>query len=330
MAKNVRMADIAEKLGISIVSVSKGLSGKEGVSEEMRAKILATAQELGYEPPVKTETPLRTGGCNIGILVADRHFDERAFYSSLYRSVLNCCTPLGYSCILEIVSWQAEQSCTMPMMLTGRKVDALIFLGELNSRYIRAAMEYGLPFMFLDFYDDTIPGDSILSDNVSGACQVTTHLLSTGRKKIAFVGSITATSSIMDRYLGYCRALLSAGIEPRADWRLEDRDPEGRLIPVTLPEEMPEAFMCNCDEVALNLVEQLKQLGYQVPRDVSVAGYDDYTFAAICRPQLTSYRIDITGMASAVVSQLRRKLEGKPPLAPTTVVPGILVKRDST
>lgn len=54
MAKAVRMADIAQRLGISTVSVSKGLAGKEGVSAEMRAKILATAEEMGYQPPART------------------------------------------------------------------------------------------------------------------------------------------------------------------------------------------------------------------------------------------------------------------------------------
>ena len=67
-----------------------------------------------------------------------------------------------------------------------------------------------------------------------------------------------------------------------------------------------------------------------VPQDIAVAGYDDFRFSTICRPQLTSYRIDVDGMAAAVVSQLRRKLNGKAPLAPTTIVPGAFVRRDST
>ena len=70
MAKAVRMADIAQRLGISTVSVSKGLAGKEGVSAEMRAKILATAEEMGYQPPARTNA--HPGGESIGILVADR------------------------------------------------------------------------------------------------------------------------------------------------------------------------------------------------------------------------------------------------------------------
>ena len=67
MAKAVRMADIAQRLGISTVSVSKGLAGKEGVSAEMRAKILATAEEMGYQPPARTNA--HPGGESIGILV---------------------------------------------------------------------------------------------------------------------------------------------------------------------------------------------------------------------------------------------------------------------
>lgn len=329
MAKRVRMADIAERLGISIVSVSKGLSGKEGVSEEMRAKILATAKEMGYEIPQRAE-PDTERGESIGVLVAERAFDECAFYSNLYRCILKRCAALGYYCMLEIVSSQAEAERAMPSILTNRKVDGLIFMGEIDRRYLSTAIQHGLPFLLLDFYDDAIAADSVLSDNSSGGYQMTEHLLASGRRKIGFVGSVTATSSIMDRYLGYCRALLKAGIEPRPDWRLEDRDAGGSFIPFTLPDEMPEAFVCNCDEVAFNLVEYLNRQGYRVPQDVAVTGYDDYRFSTVCRPQLTTYRVDVEGMAVAAVNQMHRKLRHKPLLAPTTIVPGALVERGST
>lgn len=254
MAKRVRMADIAEKLGISIVSVSKGLAGKDGVSEEMREKILETAKEMGYLPPSKSTAAQRS--TNIGILVADRHFGDNTFYANLYRSLVSHCNRLKYQCMLEIVMPHAEDGCVLPLILAGGSVDALVFMGEFHRSYLAAMLKNNLPFVFLDFYDDVIAGDSVQSDNVSGSFQITEHLLQTGCRKIAFVGSVRATSSIMDRYLGYCRALLQAGIEPRADWRLEDRDADGSWIPLSLPREMPDGFVCNCDEVAFNLVEK--------------------------------------------------------------------------
>ena len=92
MGKPVRMADIAERLGISVVSVSKALAGKSGVSEEMRAKVVALAQELGYEG---VRGPAAAGTGNVGVLVADRFFNENvfSFYTSLYRSLVLSSSP---------------------------------------------------------------------------------------------------------------------------------------------------------------------------------------------------------------------------------------------
>ena len=329
MDKKVRMADIAEKLGISIVSVSKGLAGKDGVSEEMRARIFATARELGYVLPQPKKDDKKLQG-NVGILVADRFIADNAFYPNLYRQVLRRCNDENFSAMLEIVSPEAERDCILPAMIQGKKVDGLIFMGELNRDYLRMVMQTGLPYVLLDFYDDALDADSVTSDNVTGAYRMTCHLLQKGYRDIGFVGSIFATSSIMDRYLGYTKALLRAGIEPRPEWRLEDRDEEGAFIPLQLPEEMPRAFVCNCDEVAYNLVEQLKHHGYRVPEDVAVTGYDDYQFAQICDPQLTTYRVNTENMGRMVVSQLVRKIHGKRSAGGNIVVTGSFIQRGST
>lgn len=328
MAKAVRMADIAEKLGISTVSVSKGLAGKDGVSEEMRAKIIATAQEMGYQLPVRPQQTV--GGESIGIVVADRFFNENAFYSNLYREVLSTAAAANISVLMEIVFEKAEKNCNMPTFLVNRKVDGLIFMGEIDRRYLATAVQSGLPFMLLDFYDDTIGADCVLSDNTSGGYIMTEHLIKKGYRRIGFAGSVLSTSSIMDRYLGYVKALLRAGLPVRNDWRLEDRDEHGTFIPLKLPKDMPDAFVCNCDEVAFNLVETLKRAGYAVPRDVAVTGYDDYRYSTICNPPLTSYRVNLEEMARTVVTQLRRKMKHKAPLAPTCIVPGAFVEREST
>ena len=329
MAKAVRMADIAKKLGISIVSVSKGLSGKEGVSEEMRARILETAQEMGYIPPASAQ-PRSEGGENIGIIVADRFFNDNAFYSKLYREVLTFSARQGFSVLMELVEPASESACSLPAFLTGRKVDGVIFMGEISRDYLRTAVATGIPYMLLDFYDHELDANAVLSDNVDGGYALCRHLLETGRTRIGFVGSITETSSIMDRYLGCCKALLMAGIAPRQDWRIEDRDKEGLFVPFALPEEMPEAFICSCDEVAYNLMERLQADGYRVPEDIAVAGYDDFRFSLMCRPQLTTYRVDIQTMAETAVMSLRRKMRGKRAVVPKAIVPGTFVRREST
>lgn len=328
MSKAIRMSDIAKRLGISTVSVSKGLAGKDGVSEELRTRILATAEEMGYQLP--SHTGQHSDCATIGILVADRFFNENAFYYNLYRYVLNCAAAVEISVLMEIVFPQAEKSCTMPTFLVNRKVDGLIFMGEIDRRYLATAIQSGLPFMLLDFYDDAIAADCVLSDNTSGSYMLTEHLIETGRRNIAFVGDVLSTSSIMDRYLGYVKALLRAGLPVRPEWLISDRDSRGKFIPITLPIEMPDAFVCNCDEVAFNVVELLKRRGYRVPQDVAVTGYDDFRYSTMCSPPLTTHRVDVEAMARTVVAQLRRKMAHKAALAPTVVIPGAFVRREST
>lgn len=332
MEKQVRMADLAEKLGISVVSVSKALSGKEGVSEEVRKRVLELAKEMNYTP-LRVRTPkdkkeIVSG--NIGILVADRFFADNAFYSNLYRQVQKRCDAKGFSALLEIVSWEAESHCILPAVVRRKRVDGIIFMGELKREYVNKVKECGLPFMLLDFYDDETYADSVNSDNVAGSYLLTKHIIQTGRKKIGFVGSRHATSSIMDRFLGYTKAMVRAGLTIEERWILEDRDEMGAYIPLQLPEELPEAFLCSCDEVAFQLVEQLKKRGCRVPEDVAVAGYDDYYMAQLCTPPLTTYRVNMEGMGNTVANQMIYRITGKHIAHGSLIVKGELVKRQST
>ena len=329
MEKKVRMADIAERLGISIVSVSKGLAGKDGVSEEMREKIITAAREMGYTTPQEKKQERNLSG-NIGILVADRFFADNAFYPNMYRYVLRQCNDSGFSGLLEIVNPEEERNCTVPTMISTGKVDGLIFMGEMSRNYMRTMMQMDLPYVLLDFYDDALDVDSVTSDNITGGYMLASHILSTGRREIGFVGSIYATSSIMDRYLGYTKALLREKIATRPEWQLEDRDDAGAFIPIQLPEEMPQAFLCSCDEVAYNLVETLKRKGYRVPQDVAVAGYDDFQFAQISDPPLTTYRVNVKDMGQMAVARLVRRIKGKKITNGNTVIRGRFIRRKST
>lgn len=328
MGKPVRMADIAARLDISVVSVSKALAGKPGVSEEMRARIVALAREMGYEG-VRIHSDLAGTG-NVGVLVSDRFFDENAFYSSLYRALVLKSGNEGLSCMVEIVSQEAEEEALLPALVAARKVDGLLFMGNLSPRYLRAATDTGLPSVLLDFHIPGRAGDCVISDNLDGGFALTSHLLSLGRRDIGFVGSIHATASIMDRYLGYQRALRLAGLVPREEWLLEDRDESGAFLPIRLPDPLPAAFLCSCDETAYNLVEALRRAGVRTPEDVAVCGYDDYRFATLCQPQLTTYRVDVEAMAEAAVAQLARKIRQEQVEPVTITIPGRLVVREST
>ncbi len=331
MDKKVRMADIGKRLGVSVVSVSKALSGKDGVSEQTRERIIETAREMGYVPLRNRERPVeQSSSGNIGILVADQFFADNTFYSNLYRNLVNRCSECGYSTLLELVSPEAETRRSLPVMIQRKKVDGLIFMGEIDRDYLRMVSGCGLPYVLLDFYDEDLEVCSVTSDNVTGGYRLTKHLLDTGRDRIAFVGSVLSTSSIMDRFLGYCKALYRAEIPLRADWIIEDRQGVTAFIPLTLPEDMPQAFVCNCDETALRLIDVLAKAGYRVPEDIAVAGYDDYHQERPGVPPLTTYRVNTKKMGRIAVDQLICQINDEGAVAENIVVSGRVIRRRST
>ncbi len=327
--KKVTMSDIANELGISTVSVSKALADKEGVSEEVRERVKKKAEEMGYRYNSIAKSMKAGISNNIGVLVSERFFSDNAFYSDLYQRVVKEFIKKNYFCILEILSRSDEKQCILPNMLTNSKVDGLIILGQMKSKYIEKISEVGIPYIFLDFYDENNAVDSVVSDNVYGSYLLTNYLIQKGYRRIGFVGDIHATSSILDRYIGYYKALIQNNIELRKEWIINDRDEAGEYIQMRLAEEMPDAFVCNCDEAAFHFVNQLREAGYCVPKDISIVGFDDFIYARLCDPMLTTFRVDLAMMSEMAAEAMIKKMNDENYHIGRKVISGELVIRDS-
>lgn len=329
MPKSVRMADIAARMGVSTVTVSKALADKEGVSEEIRTKIKMLAGEMGYRPSIPVKKVPKTTG-NVGILIPAEFVDKHdSFYWDLYKRVITRLTGSGYYGILEMLQHEEESRLVQPRVLQDSKIDGLILLGQAERSYREMLRSNGkIPVMFLDSYDAASGRDSVISDGYYGMYVVTSYLISLGHKKIYFVGSLNVTSSISDRYFGYCRAMLEHGIAVTPDMVIPDRSAEG-LLDIRLPEKLPTAFACNCDVVACDVINRLQNLGLRVPEDISIAGFDDYVYPGLVPTALTTYAVDKDGMARTCVDSLLRKIHN-PHYSPNLkIVSGHLVIRDS-
>ncbi|MDD2647994.1 MAG: LacI family DNA-binding transcriptional regulator [Eubacteriales bacterium] len=330
MAKKVTMKNIADQLRVSTVTVSKALGGKDGVGKELRQEIQSLAEQLGYQYSAHQKSGDDAGGSNIGILIASHFFDDKAFYANIYRKIVTGLSELGYYAILEIVQPEDEAAASEPSILQNCKVDAFIVLGQMKREYIDALKAYDLPCLLVDFYNEHFHMDALVSDSYYGSYLLTSHLINMGHRSIGFLGSIRATSSILDRYMGYRKALLEAGIEEKSEWLIEDRSLiNGMLIPFELPEKLPTAFVCNCDEVAYILVRQLWRRGIRVPDDISVVGFDDFMFATLCNPPLTTFAVDLDAMTRSAIQAITHKIKNPSYSIGRVVIGGRLVLRDS-
>jgi LacI family transcriptional regulator len=330
MKNNVTMEDIAKKLKISKVTVSKALSDKEGVSEELKKIIKQTSEEMGYR--YNTMAKSMKNGCsyNIGVIVAE-HFvnGTPSFYLDFYKYISLYLEGYDYYGILQVLSQVDEENLNLPKIYYEKKVDGLIILGQISKEYIEILKSIDIPVIFLDFYDENDEFDSIIVDNFFSSYEITNYLIKKGHKEIGFVGDIYATSSIQDRFLGYYKSLLEHYIVLNNDYVINDRDETGRYIELSIPKKIPTAFVCNNDVVGYNLINKLKDLGYKVPEDVSVVAFDNTIYATICEPNITSIAIDTEEMAKNAVKIIISKLKRGNKKNGRVSVKGNAIYRDS-
>lgn len=311
MTKNVKMQDIAERLGISIVAVSKALSGKSGVSDELRERVRLTAKELGYTYSSNKHKSGTGIHGNIGVLSSNRFIDENSFYLKYYKHISAFVQSRGRYAFFHTVSVQEEERLIYPRPMEEGQTDGVIILGQLSREYTEMISEHGIPVVFLDYYDDRQDIDCVISDSFYASYDITNYLIKAGHRKLAFVGSVKATGSIRDRYFGYAKSLMEHGIYLSSDHILDDRDENGMMIPIRLPVEMPTAFVCNCDNTACELIKQLRRNGYRVPQDISVTGFDNSIYSEISEPKITTIEVNTEQMSMLAVDTIMKKIENR-------------------
>ena len=328
MMKKVTMRDIGKAAGVSAVTVSNALGGKPGMSDEMRSRILRIAEEMHYQHPDADTLRLRAN-LDIGILIPETYFQADSFYSVLYKKLITRLGGDGHFGLLELLTEADEAALSLPHLIGTRHVDGLILLGQPSKDYYRMIAGCGTPVVFLDFYDEQGSADAVVGDNTYGCYRLTSHLIKNGHRDIGFVGEARATSSIMDRFLGYYRAMLLHDLPLHSEWILKDRDQRNNLIPLELPEKLPTAFVCNCDVVASRLISALRQRGLRVPEDVSVTGFDDFAEAAPTDVPLSTFHVDTDGMIELAVKAIAERCSGSRKPFGRMVVSGQPVYRQS-
>lgn len=329
MTKQVTMKDIAGKLGVSIVTVSKALAGKEGVSDDLRAKIIDKAKELGYQGSSRKNAQ-KGSGVSVVILVAERYVSERSFYAKIYQKMVMELSAAGYIGILEIVRRESEEEGILPVSLNKDVASQCVMIGEMRPGYIEKVLGTGVKLIFFDFLNEEFDVDAITGDNINGAYALTGYLVKRGYRRIAFVGSYKATRSILDRLMGFMKYLLAKDIEIINRWILPDRDKKGNFIEMHLPVDMPEAFLCSSDEAAFRLIETLQKYGYKVPENIAVTGFDDHAEHVVEGVELTTWHVDIDSMIHHCINIIKKRTEDPEYRQGNVVVKGYLVERGTT
>lgn len=314
--KNVTLKDIAEEMQVSIVTVSNALAGRSGVGDELRIEIEKKAQEMGYRRKIRREKKASSrsrvywAGMRIGVTVEDKYLEKyTSFYWEMYQRVVVAASGRGCFVSLEVLTDAQEKRQEMPLLLSDKGISGLIVLGMPEKAYLRKLYQTAdCPILFLDFVDDEFPCDAVISNGFQGMYQMTNYLIGLGHTEIGFIGSYYATGSIMDRYQGFCKALLEHGIAENREWILPDRNMITGKAELRLPDRLPTAFVCNCDFTAGMAAELLTKAGYRVPEDISLVGFDGFLAHGIMQGKLTTYAVDMDAMAHQGLKLLLKRI----------------------
>jgi LacI family transcriptional regulator len=306
MKTRITMSDIAKELGVSTVTVSRALSGKEGVSGALEAQIRHRAERLGYRYNGMPKNMLTGRYNNIGILIGEKYLGETSYYWLFFLKLLHTIKERKYMGVLEVVTDKEEASQNVPFFLKENKVDGLILLGQMSEDYLTMIHKRAGCAVFLDFYSDLEGSDCIASNNFLASYKLTKLLIDQGHRKIAFLGASSVTTSTLDRYMGFCKAMIEKGLP--YDEGIPGQDSRG-YSNISLDLSKYTAYVCNNDLLAGLVIRQIRQKSMKVPGDISVVGFDNADPAITDDVGVTSVETNIDVMCKTAVNAIIKHIE---------------------
>lgn len=326
-----KIADVAAKAGVSNITVSRALSDHPDVGPETRRKIKEVADRLGYVPSASARA-LRTGRSEaLGMVVP---IDMWPWLSEMQRGVAQEIARSGYTLSLHPLELHQQSARDfLDRVLPRLSIDGLfIVMTDTLRPYVNELAARGLPVIT---FDDRVRINGlpvVVTTNEEGFTQATRHLAALGRRRIAVIAGPLRDAYARERFAGYRRGISEAGLafDPLLVVTAEDHEPSAQDAVAALLSRplQPDAIMACHDEMAIDVLAELRQAGRVVPDDIAVVGFDDIALARVTFPSLTTVRQPFYEMGIAAVKTLMRALEsGNPPA--DVVIPASLVIRAS-
>ncbi|MBA4803602.1 MAG: LacI family DNA-binding transcriptional regulator [Brevundimonas sp.] len=339
--------DVAARAGVSIKSVSRVLNGEANVSEALRKKVEGAVAELGYRRSLSARSLAGSASSIIAALVDAKLTIEHwrsgrgnDYLSRLELGLLMECRQADHHLMVELVDYDAPTlRQDLSNLLAAVRPQGVVLTppNSDNALVLDVLDETGTPYARIGPETALHRGVRIRMDDAGAAEEITRHLLDLGHVDLAYISGPPAYAASRLRGAGFRTALRKRGLTPRPEWMVEGQftfrsglEAAERLL---AGPHRPTAIFAANDDMALGVLQAAAAAGLGVPRDLSVAGFDDTPSALFSTPALTTIRHPVAEMAAAAAQRLipllRARLESEGDLEDTTV-PHSLVVRGST
>lgn len=330
-AKAVTLADVAKHVGVSARTVSRVVNGEGGCTETTRARIVAAIDELGYRPNLMARALIKRKSDTIGLInleMLDPFFPEFA------EGVERAAAEIGRTMFVGSSGGDRDRQNKMLSSFLGHQVDgAIVYPAADSVNDLARFARNGLPIVTVNTELDAPGISSVTAEIENGAALAVTHLLDSGRRRIALLIEAKAETAPRKsrRMTGYQAALQSAELQPD-EYVLAVENSfaggrDGARRALALPDR-PDAIFAYNDVIAVGALQHCLAHGVRVPDDLAIVGFDDITICEVMTPALSSVRIDRDLLGRCAVDALRQLADTG--VAESKRLPVELVVRDSS
>jgi len=315
-AQRATMKDIAEQVGVSVATVSRVLNGRPDVSRKTRELVLQAVREWGPVPGAARAS--RTfGGARTGLVGVTVPVVHHEYYALIVGGITEALYEQELRLVLCPTRYEHIRERTLVEALVHDASDGGVLITPTESPdELRALLNQGYPFVVVDPREELPEGiPTVSAANVSGAKDAVDHLIALGHRHIGAITGPRELASMEDRFAGYCAALAAAGVLP--DPALVHRGnldvPSGLAAARALLDlpERPTAIFAFNDNMAIGALQAAREIGLEVPRDLSVVGFDALDASRIVTPTLTTIRQPLEEMGRLAVRLLLSVMEGQ-------------------
>ena len=336
---NSTIKDVAARAGVSPSTVSRVISNHPRISEKTKREVRAAMEELGYHPNFLARSLAKKSSEAIGVHIPSttEEFFMNPFFPELLRGISEVAKSEGYDLLLSTSDSGKEDVRSLTRMIHGKRVDGVLLLStRMHDPLMQVLRELSFPATFLG-RPETDSGPCCISwvnnDNVQAGYTATRHLIQLGHQRIGFLGGDENLLVTRDRLQGYHQALDEAGIP--ADRRLmfsstfmEQGGYLGMMRLLALPDR-PSAVVASDDLFAFGAMRAAGELGYKIPDDIAVVGFNNVRLTEMSNPSLTSVDVHIFELGTTAANLLIEQIRNPKQKPKSVIVPTQLVVRHS-
>lgn len=332
MAARVTIQDIADALNLSRNTVSKAINNTGVLAEPTRERILMKAREMGYkqfsyisvmgerasgrkeEPKEKKEIAL----------IAGNTLTASHFASTMLDKFQRELAQLGYSLTIHHIIGEEIAGLKLPVSFSAERTAGIVCVELFDYPYAKMLCTLGLPTLFIDspadFPQGPLEADRLYMDNGSEIFRFVSEMKARKKTNIGFIGEYMHCRSFFERYMSYRNALMFYGLPFKEEFCVTQIISDGSFRSsfeeyrknlkdrLRNMKTLPDVFLCANDFVAIDTVNALKELGYSVPEDIWLCGFDDSPESRVMSPSLTTIHIHSQVMGFSAVQLLMSRI----------------------